>query len=229
MVTNETSTDVLQKESDNEAGNVETLQSKRILKGSTSSNERTISEIGECAINENVSNKNKGKKRHFSSCNTQMWDQLNKNQAERFQVIQGLLQQPNETQSVDNKRHPIFKFFESLADTVTNFSPDLIAETRAKVAQVVTDMELRQISRYSQPVMPLQRHLPNEDMSRSSSAFSSHEYSRNSAINPQIFNADVNSPEHFSGSSTPSQTSREHIDEDPQNFDLVVKEALDYL
>ncbi|CAG9760110.1 unnamed protein product [Ceutorhynchus assimilis] len=63
---------------------------------------------------------------------------------------EGLIGNENKASAVETKpKHPIFTFFESLAKTVSQFPPDIIARTRSKAAQIVTDMELESIARSS--------------------------------------------------------------------------------
>ncbi|XP_077301017.1 uncharacterized protein LOC143921549 isoform X1 [Arctopsyche grandis] len=51
-----------------------------------------------------------------------------------------------EKQTSDNTEHPVDTFFRSMATTVKSFSPQLIAETRMKVCNIVSEMELRSLS-----------------------------------------------------------------------------------
>lgn len=64
---------------------------------------------------------------------------LEKRQQQREQLLDKLLTQ---TETVPEKS-AIHKFFESMADTVSNFPPHLVAETRLQVCKIVTDMELK--------------------------------------------------------------------------------------
>lgn len=63
---------------------------------------------------------------------------LQKSQKERSAVYEQLLSAP--------EKNPTQKFFESMADIVSKFPPHLIAETRLKVCQVVTEMELKMLA-----------------------------------------------------------------------------------
>lgn len=53
---------------------------------------------------------------------------------------------PTDKQTGDIVENPVDTFFRSMATTVKSFSPQLIAETRMKVCNIVSEMELRSLS-----------------------------------------------------------------------------------
>lgn len=69
---------------------------------------------------------------------------LQKNQEDSSLLYETLLPAP--------EKNPIKKFFDSMGDIVSQFPPYLAAETRLKVCQVVTEMEMKMLSLSSLPL-----------------------------------------------------------------------------
>ncbi|XP_068084375.1 uncharacterized protein [Anabrus simplex] len=69
-------------------------------------------------------------------------DEIKKGRESRMAIMKQILAIKSEGHKED---HPVIDFFKSMAKTVMEFSPELIAETRMKVCQIVTEMEMRHL------------------------------------------------------------------------------------
>ncbi|XP_063235276.1 transcription factor Adf-1-like [Bacillus rossius redtenbacheri] len=79
-----------------------------------------------------------------------MLDEIRKGREERGKILKDLL----ENRGQDRSQHPIDIFFQSMSETVKQFPPHLIAETRLKVCQVVSQMELRSLMEHQNQTNP---------------------------------------------------------------------------
>ncbi|XP_028131144.2 uncharacterized protein LOC114326888 [Diabrotica virgifera virgifera] len=89
---------------------------------------------------------------------------------ERNELFRELLSAPSASLAAP-ETNPIITFFQSMAQTVMTFPPHLAVEAKAKVCQIVTDLEYRSISQYQQPSHSSQLNaLPRCDKSDSRSS-----------------------------------------------------------
>jgi len=65
---------------------------------------------------------------------------------ERLQILKRMTEKTEEGES----HNPVFTFFKSMAQTVTQFPPSITAETRVKICQLVAQMEAKALHKQNQ-------------------------------------------------------------------------------
>lgn len=77
--------------------------------------------------------------------NDSITEEFNTNHEEKSSCSNDIFELKKQSFLAEQQQHAVEMFFSSMAKTVMTFPPDLIAETRLKVCQVVSEMEIKAI------------------------------------------------------------------------------------
>jgi len=98
---------------------------------------------------QNESNRSEGsekKRRKVVSQKEKLLADIFRGREERLQILKRMAEKTEEAES----HNPVFTFFKSMAQTVTQFPPSIIAETRVKICQLVAQMEAKALHEQNQ-------------------------------------------------------------------------------
>ena len=106
----------------------------------------------DCSLRQNLqneSNRSEGsekKRRKVVSQKEKLLADIFLGREERLQILKRMAEKTEEAES----HNPVLTFFRSMAQTVTQFPPSIIAETRVKICQLVAQMEAKALHEQNQ-------------------------------------------------------------------------------
>ena len=106
----------------------------------------------DCSLRENLQNESshsegsEKKRRKVVSQKEKLLADIFRGREERLQILKRMAEKTEEAES----RNPVFTFFKSMAQTVTQLPPSIIAETRVKICQLVAQMEAKALHEQNQ-------------------------------------------------------------------------------
>lgn len=106
----------------------------------------------DCSLRQNLQNEShrsegsEKKRRKVVSQKEKLLADIFHGREERLQILKRMAEKTEEAES----HNPVFTFFKSMAQTVTQFPPSIIAETRVKICQLVAQMEAKALHEQNQ-------------------------------------------------------------------------------